>query len=193
VVSKRLTDTGLTVASQKRVIAAGGIMRAILVMVAVFLFGEAAFAEMHVEPVYLNLRNAALEWKDGLNHPGGLNGLIFEIGTIEGVITLIALRDGTASIYFSNGGGKLGAGQASLDVAKKVDTILALAETYLPSAEPSPAHPLPEAGRSQFYFATAKGVHRIEASTEELTGKHSAAPLFTYSGKLLGAIDAVVP
>ena len=38
-------------------------------------------------------------------------GILMETGYPEGVATLVALGDGTTSLYFGNGGGVIGAGE----------------------------------------------------------------------------------
>jgi hypothetical protein len=74
-------------------------------------------------------------------------------GITNGTATIVALSDGTASVYLSSGGGYIGGGgqepirQAALkavDVARKVQ---------MPS-EPAMDFPLPETGDVFFYFLT---------------------------------------
>ena len=61
--------------------------------------------------IYTELRSQALgATAQALGTKEQTFGVIMETGYPEAVVTLIALSDGTASLYFSNGGGVIGAG-----------------------------------------------------------------------------------
>jgi len=69
-------------------------------------------------------------------------GVVMETGFDNGVFTLVALTDGTASLYFSNGGGMLGGGQHEA-VAEAAKKLAVSADGYLLSMFPTDNFPLP--------------------------------------------------
>jgi hypothetical protein len=105
-------------------------------------------------------------------------GLIMETGYPKAVASLVAFCDGTTSMYFSSGGGVIGAGQhAAVREASKA--LLASADACLEDFAPATAHPLPGAGRVRFYARTFDGLKFAEAEEKELgEGRHRLSPLF---------------
>jgi hypothetical protein len=61
--------------------------------------------------VYRGLRAQALQLTAAQVGPAdAVFGVLMETGYPEAVVSLVALSDGTASLYFSNGGGIIGTG-----------------------------------------------------------------------------------
>ena len=59
--------------------------------------------------MYVKMRDQAFHW--GTQAPeGALRGVIMETGYDRGVVTFAAMSDSSISIYFSWGGGMIGAG-----------------------------------------------------------------------------------
>src|ERR687898_1781909 len=92
---------------------------------------------MSYEPadVYLGLRGQALALTRELLDPetasdGPVLALLMETGYPEAVATLVGLADGTTSMYFSNGGGMIGAGQHE-DVAAATHRWLELGQQVI--------------------------------------------------------------
>ena len=81
------------------------------------LFGSRAAADYKPVEMYSGLREMVFSAKSedlGLKAPPdgpAVWGLVMETGYPEAVMTLVALGDGTVSIYFSNGGGIIGLGE----------------------------------------------------------------------------------
>jgi hypothetical protein len=83
------------------------------------------------------------------------------------VATVVAMSDGSASVYFSSGGGYLGGkGQEPVRIAaqKAVETARAV---QLP-AQPTTSYPLPEGHGVFFYLLTDAGVFMLRPSEQEL-------------------------
>ena len=107
-----------------------------------------------------------------------------ETGYPEAVVTLVAMADGAASLYFSNGGGIIGAGEhEGPKVAAR--TLIAFAAHNLKGFLPTTSTPLPAPGRTRFYVLSAGGILTAEASEVDLgENRHALSPLF-YSGQEL--------
>ena len=120
-------------------------------------------------PAYHALREQALKLDTaalGAGH-GGVFGVLGEFGFPQGVATVVALGDGTVSVYFSGGGGSLGLGQHE-GPRKAAEALLEEAPSALPLAAKDPALPLPQAGEVRFWFLTAGGPVTVAASEAEL-------------------------
>ena len=63
----------------------------------------------------------------------------------EAVMTLVALADGTTSLYFSNGGGMIGGGEHPR-VAAATRRLVDVAARFLTVLSPATDFPLPPAG-----------------------------------------------
>ncbi len=105
-------------------------------------------------------------------------GIVMDMALEEAVVTLTSFISGDASLYFSTGGGVLGGGgQAAVSEAAKA--FVRLSSSCLDRAVPAPDHAVPPVGRVFFYLLTLEGVHRAEASYEDLTaGQGPLAALF---------------
>jgi hypothetical protein len=104
--------------------------------------------------------------------------LLMETRYREAVATLVAVVDGTTSLYFSNGGGFIGAG-AHAAVAEASERWLEAARDFLPqlSAVDDPAPPTE--GATQFVAVTPSGLRGLVAPEEKLEeGRHALSPLF---------------
>lgn len=98
---------------------------------------------------------------------GPVWGLVMETGMEGGYYTLVALADGTTSLYFSNGGGILGGGEHA-PVREAGDELLTTANQFLESAAPASSTPPPAQGQTTFYFLTFDGIRSYTAPEEEL-------------------------
>ena len=112
------------------------------------------------------------------SHPSPVWGLIMELGLASGVTTLVALADGTTSLYFSSGGGIIGAGENSR-VRDAAAAWLAMAAEHLTLFQLTADTAPPAPGRVVLYAKSFRGLQRLEAGEVELaTHQHPAAPLF---------------
>jgi hypothetical protein len=132
---------------------------------------------MQPEPAYLGLRHnlfttdpAELGLAPSERLPD-LWAVLMEIDLGGAVATVVAVADGTTSLYLSNGGGVIGTG-AHPAVAQATAAFLDAAQAYLragwfaPVAEP----PLPGPERVRFNVLTYAGPGSVEAVTESLPG-----------------------
>lgn len=133
--------------------------------------------------VYLDLRRQVLSLDaKSLARTSGTSGevygVVMETAYPEGIVTLVALSDGTVSLYFSGGGGVIGAGEE--EGARKASAdFLATAQAALRHGIHASTFPLPSPGYTQFFFLTPGGVRTIQALENDLgEGRHVLSPLF---------------
>lgn len=133
--------------------------------------------------IYLELRQQVLtltpeQLDDALPADEPILALLMETGYPEAVATLVAVADGSSSLYFSNGGGIIGAGEHA-SVAAASRRWPEVAHHFLPQlpavTDPSP----PEEGLTQFVGVTRDGVRSTVAPEPDLAeGRHPLSPLF---------------
>ena len=123
--------------------------------------------------------------------PSGLFGLVTELGMAEGVATLVAIADGTVSVYFSGGGGFIGVG-SQLGPRRAAEALLDEAPRFLARAAPAQEFPLPEPERVRFWFLTFDGVLGAEAAADALEGGRSGlSRLYSLAQDLLTEIRVI--
>lgn len=89
----------------------------------------------------------------------------------ENVATVIALSDGSASVYTTASFGIIG-GHAAM--RKNARRFVALAARYVDDALPISTHPYPTAGRERFYFLTYDGLRSVETDAEPVVEDDSS-------------------
>jgi ankyrin repeat protein len=114
--------------------------------------------------------------------------IIMETGLKDYCFSLVAISDGTASMYFSNGGGIIGAGvnpgcariaKSFLDYSKEFDNQLKKVSEY----------PLPQSGMTRFYVIKSGIILSQEFKDEELgNNKLAISPLYQKGHELITAI-----
>ena len=114
-------------------------------------------------------------------------GVIMETGHPEGVVTLVALVDGTTSLYFSNGGGIVGAGEHA-SVRDAAEMFLDALEAHLAELSPVEETPTPRIGRVRFYARTFEGTLGAEATQDQLAENHPLSPAFRAGHAVITAI-----
>jgi hypothetical protein len=142
-------------------------------------------------PTYLQLRSRILSLDPaevGLtpsNTSQKVWGVLMETGYVVGTATLVALADGTTSLYYSTGGGLLGSGEYS-PVAVASKALVTQAENYLQYMSSADKFPLPAVGQVWFVLLAYSDTFTIEASEKTLsTGKHPLSPLFTLGHEIM--------
>lgn len=105
-------------------------------------------------------------------------GVLMETGYEKAVASLVAWIDGSASIYFSSGGGIIGgAGHAEVRIAAK--RFAQFAGVHVSEMTACAEYPLPKVGQTTFYAITANGIFTVSASELEFgNGAHNFSPLF---------------
>ncbi len=158
------------------------------------LFGMSAPSRKHQADSYPELRNKILTTKPqqlGLTHdnyPHTVWGAAMETGYSHGTVTLVGLCDGTASLYFSSGGGILGAGQHP-GPNKAAAVLVQTANDYTSACLPVTQFPYPRQGETRFYLLTFTGVISATALENELgQHRHPLSPLFYAAQTLITQI-----
>lgn len=96
-------------------------------------------------------------------------GIVTDWGVPTGSATIVAISDGTASIYLSGGGGFLGGGQRFEAIRNAAKAAVAAASEAVAHSAPATSFPLPEVpGAIMFYFLTDQGVYESKATVEAL-------------------------
>lgn len=123
----------------------------------------------------------------------GAQGVITDLGLPDGVATVVTLRDGTVSLYFSNGSGLLDLGDHD-GPADRAAALLDLCDEFADNAIPAEEFPLPDEGTARFYFLTNSGVGFLVARATDLEkGDHPLSPLFVAVHGVVTAARRVDP
>jgi hypothetical protein len=137
--------------------------------------------------VYSGLRQQVLgltpdQLDDAVSGDAPILALLMETGYPEAVATLVAVADGSTSLYFSNGGGFIGAGTHAT-VAEASRRWLEAGPAFLPQLPVIMDPPLPSEGMTQFVAVTAEGLRGVVAPEEDLgEGRHRLSSFF-YAGQ----------
>jgi len=136
--------------------------------------------------IYLDLRSQALaQTPHSLVAEADVVGVLMETRYPEAVATLVAFIDGSASMYFSNGGGIIGAGQHE-GPAAAARALVQVASEYLRDFVPTKEFPLPEVAHTRFYVVTRSGVLTAEAAEQDLgEGRLPLSPVFHAAHELI--------
>jgi hypothetical protein len=134
---------------------------------------EAAMPE--AKNPYPGLRDQALNLKRekiGLPAPSKPTepwAALMEWGLGSGTATVVAIADGTASVYLSSGGGSIGGGQSHESIRKAAQKMVSIAAEFQPHMQATSSYPLPQTGQIVFYVLTDAGVFTATASQEDLS------------------------
>lgn len=101
------------------------------------------------------------------NFPSEVFGVLMETGFDSGSFTLLVMADGTTSLYFSNGGGIIGAGTHE-SVAKASSMLLSGANHFRAQTQLVSTFPYPSNGEVRFYFVGRGGVTSYAAKEIDL-------------------------
>ena len=115
-------------------------------------------------------------------------GMLMETGYPEAVATLVTFADGSTSLYFSSGGGTIGAGEHD-SVRTAAENLLRTADQFLGELAPAKDYPLPEVGRVRFYVHTFEGILAADRDEEDLGYERDPlAPVFHAGHAVISAI-----
>jgi hypothetical protein len=148
-----------------------------------------------VADAYRELRNIVLTTKPeslGLQPRGNdVWGVVMETGYPGAVVSLVALADGTVSMYFSNGGGIIGLGPRP--EPHRIGTeLITSAQKFSLQAIATKIFPLPKVSYTRFYFLTGNGVVSVEAKEDDLGNwRHALSSLFHKAHELISAIRVI--
>lgn len=126
--------------------------------------------------IYLSLRERALKTKRediGVAAPSKPTepwAAVMDWGVSTGTATVVAISDGTASIYLSSGGGSIGGGQSDESIHKAAQKMVSVAAEFQPQMmRATDVDTLPQRGQVVFYVLTDAGVFTASASEVELS------------------------
>lgn len=144
--------------------------------------------------MYLRLRELALTVRTEFDAASNY-GVLLEMPIDDEVATFALYGDGTVSLYYSNGGGVIGVGQANPDIAQSARdliAILASQEDYIRKSKSFAAvtsYPLPQKSQACIYFKTPSGVLLAQPRIASLeSGKHELSALWDDLQALLGRV-----
>lgn len=121
----------------------------------------------------------------------GVWGVLMETGYPEGAVTLLALLDGTASLYFETGGGIIGGGQHE-NVRKAAVVMAPVADDFVSQCEQTQRFPLPPVDQVTFYILTKAGVFTATAPELDLgNNRHPLSPLFYAGHEVITQLRAI--
>lgn len=119
--------------------------------------------------------------------------VLMETGYPAAVASLVTIADGTTSLYFSSGGGVVGAGN-HVRVRSAAESFIAAIDKYAEAFAPATEHPLPAVGRVRFYARTFDGLLTAEAGEQDLGNhRHHLSPLFHLGHGVISAVREASP
>jgi hypothetical protein len=149
-------------------------------------------------PIYLELRSRILTLDPlsiGIEQMDGrpiVWAVLFELGYPNGIATTVAIRDGTASMYMSSGGGVIG-GAGRSEVAAEATRFVEAVEVDIEALEPTDQPPLPAPNRVAINARTFVGTRTGQAATAELTsGRHRLSTLYVAGQDLITQLRQAV-
>jgi len=119
---------------------------------------------------------------DSKNYQNQVYAILMETRYGNETASLVSIADGTTSLYFSNGGGIIGAGGHS-NVEKATLIFITKSEKYLKLAKPTKIFPLPKKGKVKFYLIAQKGIYTYTASENKLGNQKDKFSELFYAGQ----------
>ena len=113
------------------------------------------------------------------NTPTEAWGVVMDWPVSNGMATIVALSDGSASVYLSTGGGYIG-GQGHERIKSAAQEMVAVASRLQPSMQAARgSFALPGEGETTFYVMTDSGVFTATLADSDLHGhQHPLTQLF---------------
>ncbi len=137
--------------------------------------GEGLYTRLRATALGLNPSEVGLAATDEL--PRAV-AVVMDTVYPAGAATLVAIADGTTSLYVSPGGGTIGAGQHPA-VAAATHQLLALAEATLDDMPAARDDHLPPTNSTTIRVLTYAGPYAITAPEKDFgRNRHSLSPLF---------------
>lgn len=116
-------------------------------------------------------------------------GVMMELGNPDVVVSLVALLDGSVSIYLSDGDGVIGCGRHP-DVRIAARKMLQVAGRLQQQCQPVRQYPLPEVQQVNFYMLSHQGVLGVSADRIELDeGAIELAELYYAGHSLISIVE----
>jgi hypothetical protein len=96
--------------------------------------------------------------------------VVMDFGLADGNTTVVAIADGSASVYLGSGGGFIGGGQSHESIRTAALKTVELADKVQPLLQATTAYPLAERGQVNLYVVTDAGVFTATASGDDVRG-----------------------
>ena len=152
---------------------------------------------MEPAEVYLQLRDAITRIspvEHGLAPTAELPrtwGVLVDVGLPAGPVTVVAIADGTTSLYLGNGGATVGVGELP-PIRTLAAALLRAVEAAVPILPPGWELPVPPPGWLQVVALTYRGMLVGHATIPEVeSGVHPLAQVWTRAGEVAAAITAL--
>jgi hypothetical protein len=118
-------------------------------------------------------------------------GVIVEEGIEGGSYLVYGLRDGSASLYLSSGGGWLG-GQEQPHINAAAKHLVGAAKPFANQFPLVGEHPIPATGKVRFSFVTTEGVRAAESDTKEFQNERGELlPVFLAAQQVIAGFRAL--
>jgi hypothetical protein len=141
-----------------------------------------------VAEIYMGLRGQVLGLPAvevaGLPDDKQLLAAVMDMGLGDAVATLVGVADGSTSMYFSTGGGVIGAGQheqVRAATERWLEVCVRAAEQFVPVVDPQ----LPEPGTIQLLLVTRVGLAHALAREDELGPAHPLWPVYAAAQEVI--------
>jgi hypothetical protein len=159
------------------------------------VFGaESAEAPYKVADIYTEMREMVLKLKpaDFKNSDNiKVLAVVMDTGYPEAACTLVSTADGSASLYFSNGGGIIGAGEHP-DGGKASKGLIEASAGFLKMMKKTKDTPIVVPGMAAFYLVTTDGIFTVSAKEEDFgEDRHPVSSLFHKAHELITAIRVI--
>jgi hypothetical protein len=171
------------------------VLAAIALVVLIVMVVRQRMTAKHSAGMMRGLREQALTEEAGevgiTPDPGKPWGVLMETTYGEVVMSVVVFADGSASLYFSSGGGFLGGGE-NPSVNQAARALVAKAATEVQHFEPATDHAPPADGMTRFYLRTDGGLLTAEAAEEDLgENRHVLSALFHTGHEVLTQIRLI--
>jgi hypothetical protein len=129
--------------------------------------------------VYLGLRSLVLQGaRSNFALPPGSRptqpfAVVVDRASPDGSSTVIAIADGSASVYLSSGGSSIGGGQSHEAIRNAALQTVKCADEVQPLMHVTTDYPVASQGQVNFYAVTDAGVFTASATEEDLSSRHS--------------------
>src|SRR5690349_6394723 len=130
----------------------------VVVLAVVLIQGKKKKAKKIGPETFKGLRDQIFSLANGKE----LSAVVMETSYPNATFSLVAVSDGTASLYFSNGGGIIGAGQHEI-VRKQALSLIQKAPEFMKYLKKTEETTLPKPGFTKFFLVTDKGIYTVEA------------------------------
>lgn len=118
-------------------------------------------------------------------------GVLVDVGLPAGPVTIVAIADGTTSLYLGNGGATVGVGTVPR-VRELAASLLRAVDAAVPILPPTWELPVPPPGWLQVVALTYEGMLLGRATIPEVASlDHPLSDIWRLSGELAAAIDAL--